>query len=134
VVSLPSAVQPGTATVPVRLAFTAVAAFPVGTPVQVAIDAESHANVVMVPASAVVHEGEDVAVFVAANNKAQRRTVVLGLEDQDRVEIASGVKAGEPVITSGQNGLPDGAKISIAQPAAGGDGEVAGGKTEADGK
>jgi hypothetical protein len=35
------------------------------------------------------------------------------------VEITDGVKAGEMVIVSGQNGLPDGAKVSIAKPDAG---------------
>jgi RND family efflux transporter MFP subunit len=116
VASRPAAVQAGTATVPVRLAFVTPANYPVGTPVQVEIDAESHANVVLVPSSAVVREGEEAAVFVANAGKAQRRVVMTGLEDAAHVEITSGVKAGEAVITSGQNGLPDGASITPAPP------------------
>jgi cobalt-zinc-cadmium efflux system membrane fusion protein len=114
----PGAVLPGTTTVPVRLAFRTAPAYPVGAPVSLEIDAESLRNVVLVPASAVVHEGTDTAVFIVANNKAQRRTVTTGVENSQFTQISNGIKAGEMVITSGQNGLPDGADVSTAQPGA----------------
>jgi len=114
VVARPAAVQQGTATVAVRLAFAKPTRYPVGAPVRVAIDTETHKNVVLVPASAVVHEGEETAVFVVENQMAKRREVKTGLESDDRVEIVSGVTTGEMVITSGQNGLPDGAKVTLA--------------------
>jgi len=114
VVARPAAVQQGTATVAVRLAFAKPTRYPVGAPVRVAIDTETHTNVVLVPTSAVVHEGEETAVFVVENQMAKRREVKTGLESDDRVEIVSGVTTGEMVITSGQNGLPDGAKVTLA--------------------
>ena len=114
VVSLPAAVDPGTAAVPVRLAFTTPTASAVGVPVQVSIDAEEHRNVVLVPAGAVLHEAEQTAVFVANGDKAERRVVTLGLVDAMHAEIRSGIKAGESVIVKGQNGLPDGATIAVA--------------------
>jgi RND family efflux transporter MFP subunit len=117
VVSRPAAVEPDTAGVPVRLAFVQPAAVPAGLPVQVEIDAEQHADVVVVPVGAIVREGEETAVFIAIDNKAHRRAVVLGLSDGMRVEIRSGVRAGESVIITGQAGLPDGAAISIEPPA-----------------
>jgi membrane fusion protein (multidrug efflux system) len=113
VVSRPAQVEQGTATIPVRLAFVAPPNLAAGTPVQVDIDAEQHANVVVVPAVAIVREGEETAVFVAMGDKAQRRPVQIGLTDGTDVEIVSGVKAGEMVIVEGQNGLPDEAKITI---------------------
>jgi RND family efflux transporter MFP subunit len=112
VVSLPAAVDNGTATVPVRLGFITATARPVGMPVQVVIDAERHDGVVLVPAVAVVREGDETAVFVVAGEKAERRPVILGLTDGTRVEIVEGVKAGEAVIVDGQAGLPDGAAIT----------------------
>jgi cobalt-zinc-cadmium efflux system membrane fusion protein len=123
VVSRPAAVQANTATVGVRLAFTSPVNYAVGTPVQLAIDAEHHPDAVVVPASAVVREGESAAVFVPMNDKAQRRPVTLGLENDEQVEIAGGLRAGEPVITNVPNGLPDGAKITraSAHPAAAAD-------------
>jgi len=118
VVSRPAAVQEGMATVLIRLAFKVAADYPVGTPLQVDIEAETHSGVVLVPASALVREGEGTSVFVTAGEKAQRRGVTVGLSDGERVEILSGVKAGEQVIISNQNGLPDDAAITVAQPVA----------------
>jgi RND family efflux transporter MFP subunit len=118
VASRPAAVEPGTASAPIRLSFVSVANLAVGTPVQTEIDAEEHAGVVLVPAEALVHEGDETAVFVAVANKAQRRVVEVGIADKDHAEIKSGVKAGEQVITHGQAGLPDGAAISTEKPAA----------------
>jgi RND family efflux transporter MFP subunit len=114
VVARPAAVQQGTATVAVRLAFAKPTRYPVGAPVRVAVETDTHKNVVLVPTSAVVREGEETAVFVVENQMAKRREVKTGIENDDRVEIMSGVKPGEMVITSGQNGLPDGAKVTLS--------------------
>jgi RND family efflux transporter MFP subunit len=115
VISRPAQVEAGTASIPVRLAFVGAAAtnLSAGTPVQVDIDAEQHTNVVIVPAPALVREGEETAVFVVMGDKAQRRPVQVGLADGTDLEIVSGVKAGEMVIIEGQNGLPDNAKVTI---------------------
>jgi RND family efflux transporter MFP subunit len=113
VVSRPAAVEPGTAAVPVRLAFVSRIALPAGTPVQVDINAEEHVKVVLVPAEAIVREAEETAVFVVVGNKAKRRSIVTGLTDAQHVEVRSGLKAGELVITHGQAGLPDDAAISL---------------------
>jgi RND family efflux transporter MFP subunit len=114
VISGPTAVEPGAVTVPVRLAFRAPANYPAGSPVQVEIDGEMHAMAVIVPAAAIVHEGEETLVLVAVADKAQRRPVTIGIESHDEVEITSGLEVGELVIVSGQNGLPDGARITPA--------------------
>lgn len=112
VVSRPAAIEPGTASAPIRLSFAATDVAPVGTPVQVHIDAEQHKDVVLVPAAAVVREAEETAVFVANGDKAERHVVTLGLEDEAHVEIKSGITVGDQVIVKGQAGLPDGAKIT----------------------
>jgi RND family efflux transporter MFP subunit len=113
VIGRPAAVEPGTAAAPVRLAFLQPHTFAAGTPVEVEIDAEEHANVVLVPTPAIVREGEETAVFVVSNNKAQRRRVVLGIVNGTRAEIREGIKPGEQVIVRGQTGLPDGAAVTI---------------------
>ena len=114
VLSRPAAVEPGTATIPLRLGFASPVNLAAGTPVEVEIDAEQHKDVVVVPAVAIVREGEETAVFVSTGGKAQRRHVQTGLADDTRVEIVSGVKAGEIVIVDGQAGLPDGAAVTEA--------------------
>lgn len=76
------------------------------------IETQVHANVVLVPTAAVIREGGEAVVFVAAGDKAERRVVEAGLTDGEHIEITKGVKAGELVITKGMNGLPDDAKIT----------------------
>jgi len=124
VAARPVAVQPGTVTVAIRLVLSGSPGYPVGAPVEIEIDRATHTGVVLVPSGAVVREGSDTAVFVAAGGKAMRRAVTLGLENGSQTEITSGVKAGESVITVGQNGLPDGADIVTASPATGEAGEA----------
>ena len=113
VVSGAGAVDPATGAASVRLRFDRPTRLAAGTPVQVEIDTEEHRDALVVPAAAIVREGNDTTVFVAADNKAQRRVVRLGLTDGARVEVIEGLKAGDLVITRGQNGLPDGAQISV---------------------
>jgi hypothetical protein len=60
-----------------------------------------------------VREGEETAVFVVSGDKAQRKPVTLGLADAGHVEVKSGIAAGDKVIVTGQNGLPDGAAVSV---------------------
>lgn len=116
VVSRPAAVDANTAAAPVRLAFISPTGIPIGAPVQVTIEGEEHRGVVLVPAAAVTHEGEEAAVFVVNGETAQRRVVTLGITDGAHAEIRSGVKAGDAVIVTGQAGLPDGAAITLAKP------------------
>jgi RND family efflux transporter MFP subunit len=114
VVSRPLAVDAGTAAAPVRLTFTGPApGLAFGTPVQVEIEAETRAGVVLVPVGAVVREGEETAVFIAAEEKAARHPVTLGISDGTHVEVTFGIAAGDLVITRGQAGLPDGAAIAV---------------------
>jgi len=101
------------ATVPVRLTPVERVPLPVDTPVQVDIDLEERVNAVLVAPEALVREGGAAAVFVAAGDRAERREVTTGVIDDRQVEITSGVRAGELVITRGHSGLEDGAAISV---------------------
>ncbi|AWH26760.1 MdtA/MuxA family multidrug efflux RND transporter periplasmic adaptor subunit [Stenotrophomonas sp. YAU14D1_LEIMI4_1] len=57
--------------------------------------------------------------IVDKNNKAQRRTVVLGPADDGRVAVRSGLQAGDQVVIEGIDGLEDGTAVEIvAEPAA----------------
>ena len=97
----------------VRLGFTSPATMVVDMAVEVDIDAEERSNVVFVSPVALVGSGKETALFVAVNHVAQRRAVTTGVTSELGVEIVSGLKAGELVITRGQTGLADGARISV---------------------
>ena len=115
VVSRPAAIDPATASAPVRLAFKSPPNLAAGTPVQVEIEAERRDRALLVPADAIVREAAETAVFVAgADGKAHRRVVQLGIASDADVEIVSGLQASDRVIVHGQAALPDGAAVSIA--------------------
>jgi RND family efflux transporter MFP subunit len=96
-----------------RLGFLEPTTLAVDTRVEIEIDGEERVDVILVGADSLVPQGTEMAVFVAANNRAERRVVTTGLREGDLVEITSGIKAGELVITRGQVGLADGAAISV---------------------
>jgi multidrug efflux system membrane fusion protein len=66
-----------------------------------------------VPAEAIITSGQRSQVFVAEGNVARLKAVKLGSSDRSKVEITDGVKAGDKVITFGQNQLKDGTKILV---------------------
>jgi multidrug efflux pump subunit AcrA (membrane-fusion protein) len=56
----------------------------------------------MVPRSAVLNSGDRQTVFVdRGNGNFEPRSVQVGLESGDRIEILRGLKAGERIVTSG---------------------------------
>lgn len=68
----------------------------------------------LVPRTAVRASGGTGVVFVITNGgRAERRAVRVGAEDGDRVEIASGLSAGERVVNSPPADLQDGAKVKV---------------------
>ena len=81
---------------------------------QVDIEAEQHKDVVLIPAVAIVREGDDDGRLRRhAAKRPNDAPLQIGLTDGTHVEIVSGVKAGEMVIVDGQAGLPDGAAITV---------------------
>lgn len=92
----------------------AIPSLAVDAQVNLDIDAEERSNVVLVPVSALIREGSETVVMIAAGSQAERRPVISGIQDEERIEITSGVRAGELVITRGHIGLADGAPLSVA--------------------
>jgi membrane fusion protein (multidrug efflux system) len=74
-------------------------------------------HAVVVPESALVPSGERVTVFVVdAKGFAQLRPVTVGVRLAGLIELASGVKAGEMVITEGVQKIAPGAPVKVASP------------------
>ena len=109
--------ESGAKTVDVTLAFDTPTELRPGTQVGVEIDAEQRSNVPLVPATAVLKANPaEPVVVVAVGGIAQRRPVVIGLVDGENIEILSGVKPGELIITQGHSTLRDGTPISVSAP------------------
>lgn len=113
VTEIASAADPRARTVPVRLAV------PAGTTVRPGQFARVHvpgiaAASLTVPVSAVTRFGQMERVFVInAENLAGLRLVKTGAVSGDRVEILSGLNAGERIITAPPAGLRDGQPLEI---------------------
>jgi membrane fusion protein, multidrug efflux system len=75
-----------------------------------------HTNVLVAPPPALVRDDKGAAVYVVNGEEAQRTTVQVGLEKPDGVEIVSGVKEGETVLTSSVYGLGEKAKLARPEP------------------
>jgi RND family efflux transporter MFP subunit len=97
----------------VHLAFNVPTTLAVDTRVDIEIDGEERVDVILVRNEALTSQGTETVVFVAADGKAERRVVSTGLRDGEHVEVTSGLRAGEIVVTRGQVGLADGAAISV---------------------
>lgn len=111
---LPVAVDSRTGAVVVRLDFVAPQRLPAGTPVEVEIQGPERPDVLLVPAAAIVREGESAYVYVVdEENKAHRVEVRLGTVTDQEAEVISGIEDGAKVVVHGQNALPDGASVSI---------------------
>jgi membrane fusion protein (multidrug efflux system) len=82
--------------------------------VHVRLDLDAHDNALVVPVSAVLLELSGSYVFVVDDkNIAKRRLVETNLSDDKMIEINSGLKKGERVVTVGQFRLSDGDTVKI---------------------
>jgi len=82
--------------------------------VQVRIRNYQRQNVPVVPVDAVQKDEKNSFVFVVgAGNKAQKRLIKTGQTYNGQVEVASGLKADERVITAGYQNLNEGQVVSL---------------------
>jgi hypothetical protein len=66
-----------------------------------------------IPASAVTERGQLQSVLVADNGIARTRLITAGQKVKDRVEVLSGLTAGEKVIFPVPQGLSDGSRVEV---------------------
>ena len=70
-------------------------------------------DALILPAQAVVQSGDQSYVLVVdATNHVEKRNVTLGIQTSNRVEITSGLQAGDNVIATGQTGYQPGEVVS----------------------
>ena len=69
------------------------------------------ANVLSVPAAAVIRSGSDDAVWVVRNGKARRQVVRLGAQGEDYSEIRSGLGEGDRIVVRGADAVRNGDEL-----------------------
>jgi len=82
--------------------------------VEVTIIAERRTEVPVIPREAVTERGGRKVVFVLEGQKVSRRDVVLGLGDDDVVEIRAGLEPGERVVVRGIETLQDDQRVRVS--------------------
>jgi multidrug efflux pump subunit AcrA (membrane-fusion protein) len=110
------ALDPGSTTVEVWLRIdNKTGILKVGTPVTVSITGRTEAKAWKVPASSILtaQDGGKSVMVVGADGAAHRKSVTLGLQDAEDVQIVSGIAPNDLVITGGAYGLDDGAKVKV---------------------
>ena len=111
-----------------------------GMTVQVSMTAKTATDAIVVPAAAVFRSEEtgDYVLVAGSDGKAHQKKVQVGIRNKDAAQIVSGINAGDPVITTGGYGVPDGTQVKIEVPekeeSAGGADDEKGKKETADPK
>ena len=85
--------------------------------VSVGVVRETRPRALLIPRPAVIHELQDTYVYVADGNVARKRSVELGLQEGNNLEVTEGLTGGELVVTAGQGALEDEAPIEVVDAA-----------------
>lgn len=70
-------------------------------------------DALIIPRSALIGSIKNPKVFVVQDGKAELREVQTGADVGTKLEILSGLQAGESIVTNGQNNLRPGSKVTI---------------------
>ena len=82
--------------------------------VEVTLIAELREDVPVVPREAVAERGGVKVVFVLSGQQVEQREVIIGLGDDEIVEIRSGLEPGERVVVKGLETLSDESKVRVS--------------------
>ncbi len=80
---------------------------------RVSIMHDIHNDALLLPKEAVLAEDREAAVFVVRDSVAYRMLVKLGLVNTIHYEVLTGVAEGDLVVTTGQAGLKDSARVAV---------------------
>ena len=99
---------------------------------RLSIVTETIPRAVVIPAAAILpgEEGGAAVLVVSGDSTVHRKAIETGARDGDKVQVLSGVSAGEQVVTAGGVGLDDNSKVRIVKPGAKDEAGEAGGKGE----
>lgn len=112
IIAIPPAVDATTNSALVRIRITnSERRLKVGMFAEAHVELATHANALVVPPAALVRDQSGAVVYLVTGDTAQRTVVTVGLETPDALEILSGVKDGDTVLTSSVYGLGEKAKI-----------------------
>jgi len=83
--------------------------------VEVRIAIGEKENVLIIPRKAILYKQNKSYVFVMNRGQVSQREVLLGLLEEDLVEVTQGLDEGEVIIVVGVEGLKDGQIVDVIQ-------------------
>ncbi|MBE7461888.1 MAG: efflux RND transporter periplasmic adaptor subunit [Planctomycetes bacterium] len=81
---------------------------------KVVLDIDKHANVLTLPAAALLTEGAEKFVYTVKDGRAVRTPVKTGLDDGIRIEIKEGIGDEDQVIVTGKGLVSDGVPVKAS--------------------
>ena len=69
----------------------------------------------LIPREAILEAGSEMFVFVAEENKARRKPVTIGYEQEQMVEVLQGLKEGDQVVIKGQQMIKEGSSVRVVE-------------------
>jgi membrane fusion protein (multidrug efflux system) len=84
-----------------------------GTFIRVRFDIKGESKTLQIPKLALAEGMKNPYVYLARGDRPEMKQVVLGRDLGSRVEVLEGLKAGDPVITSGQINLTENSLIEV---------------------
>ncbi len=109
-------VDPATGTVKVTLELDEhVGSVRPGAFADIKMVADTHYGVPAIPRKAILSEGGDLFVFAAGSDTVRRIRVTTGYEQDDLVEVLTGLAPGDSVVVVGHGGIEEGTKIKVVQ-------------------
>lgn len=86
-----------------------------GTFVYADFSRKTKQNILLIPREALTESIKDASVYVVENNIVHQKPIKTRLEMNSLIQVISGLKAGEVVVTSGQINLKEGARVSVSK-------------------
>ena len=89
-----------------------------GASTTLTMTAKTVPNALIIPAQAVVtdEDGKKSVMVIGSDGVAHKREVETGIQNQDSIQIVSGLKTGEQIVAAGPYGLPDNTKVKVEAP------------------
>ncbi|QQS60833.1 MAG: efflux RND transporter periplasmic adaptor subunit [Candidatus Moraniibacteriota bacterium] len=85
--------------------------FLIGQYAEVYFPLEPKRDAILIPESAIIHQYDDMFVFISEDGKSKKRSVILGANMGDKREIISGLYPGDLLIIEGMHALSENMSI-----------------------
>jgi membrane fusion protein (multidrug efflux system) len=72
---------------------------------------DRHDDALVIPRAALIEEDDQTSVYVVADGAVARRTIQVGIESGELVEVVGGLAIDEEIVVTGQSSLRDGSKV-----------------------